>query len=138
MNFARNDTSVIARWWWTVDHWTLAAIMVLIGIGLVLTLAASPAVADRIGYDSYYFVRHQLLYLGPAIVIMVGVSLLSPKDARRIAAVALLFSLVLMMLVPMFGHEIKGARRWIGVGPLSLQPSEIAKPALAVVCAWFL
>lgn len=138
MNFARNDTSVIARWWWTVDHWTLVAITILIGVGLVLTLAASPAVADRIGYDPYYFVRHQLLYLGPAIVILVGVSLLSPKDARRIAAVALLFSLVLMMLVPMFGHEIKGARRWIGIGILSLQPSEIAKPALAVVSAWFL
>lgn len=138
MNFARNDTSVIARWWWTVDHWTLAAIMILIGVGLVLTLAASPAVAARIGFDSYYFVRHQLLYLGPAIVIILGVSLLSPKDARRVAAVALLISLVLMMVVPMFGNEIKGARRWIALGPLSLQPSEIAKPALAIITAWFL
>jgi cell division protein FtsW len=138
MNFARNDTSVIARWWWTVDHWTLAAIAVLIGIGLVLTLAASPAVAGRIGLDPYYFVRHQLLYLAPATVIILSVSLLSPKETRRVAVIALFGALVLMALVPFVGSEIKGARRWIAFGPLSLQPSEIAKPALAIVTAWLL
>ncbi|MGE5540342.1 MAG: FtsW/RodA/SpoVE family cell cycle protein [Gemmatimonas sp.] len=138
MNFARNDTSVIARWWWTVDHWTLAAITILIGVGLLLTLAASPAVAGRIGLDSYYFVRHQLMYLAPAIIIILSVSLLSPKDARRAAIIALAGALLLMLLVPFVGSEIKGARRWVSLGPLSLQPSEIAKPALAVVTAWLL
>ena len=138
MNFARNDTSVIARWWWTVDHWTLAAVTLLIGVGLVLTLAASPAVAGRIGLDPYYFVRHQLMYLAPAIVIILSVSLCSPKETRRIAVIALLGALLLMMLVPFVGSEIKGARRWIGMGPLSLQPSEIAKPSLAIVTAWLL
>jgi cell division protein FtsW len=138
MSFARNDTSVIARWWWTVDHWTVLAIAVLIGVGLLLTLAASPAVAGRIGLDPYYFVRHQLLYLAPAIVIMLLVSLLSPKETRRVAIIALLGSLFLMALVPFVGSEIKGARRWIAFGPLSLQPSEIAKPALAIVVGWLL
>ena len=138
MNFARNDTSVIARWWWTVDHWTLAAITLLIGVGLLLTLAASPAVAGRIGLDPYYFVHHQLMYLAPAIVIILSVSLLSPKETRRVAVIALFGALLLMALVPLVGSEIKGARRWIAFGPLSLQPSEIAKPALAVVTAWLL
>jgi cell division protein FtsW len=138
MSFARNDTSVIARWWWTVDHWTIAAITILIGIGLLLTLAASPAVAGRIGLDAYYFVRHQLMYLAPAVVIILSVSLLSPKQTRRVAIIALAISLLLMVLVPLIGSEIKGARRWIAFGPLSLQPSEIAKPALAVVTAWLL
>jgi cell division protein FtsW len=138
MSFARNDTSVIARWWWTVDHWTLAAVTVLVGVGLLLTLAASPAVAGRIGVDSYYFVRHQIMYLAPAVIIILSVSLLSPKETRRIAVIALLGALVLMALVPLFGSEIKGARRWIAFGPLSLQPSEIAKPALCVVTGWLL
>jgi cell division protein FtsW len=49
ITLARTDRSVVGRWWWTVDRWTLAAVGLLIGVGVVLTLAASPAVAERIG-----------------------------------------------------------------------------------------
>ncbi len=47
--FARTDTSLLARWWWTVDRWTLGAVVVLLALGAVLTMAASPAVAERLG-----------------------------------------------------------------------------------------
>ena len=47
--FARSDTSVLGRWWWTVDRWTLAAVGALIAFGIIMALAASPAVAGRIG-----------------------------------------------------------------------------------------
>jgi len=43
ISFARTDTSVVGRWWWTVDRWTLLAVTLLIAIGTLLTLAASPA-----------------------------------------------------------------------------------------------
>lgn len=138
IEFARTDTSTIGRWWWTVDRWTLFALMSLVGIGMVLIFAASPAVAERIGLDSFYFVRHQLAYVIPALGIIFGISLLSPRDVRRLATVVFLGALVLMAVTLVAGVEIKGARRWINLAGFSLQPSEFVKPAFAVVSAWMI
>ena len=85
MSIARTDNSTLGRWWWTVDRWTLLALMVLAIIGVVLAMAASPPVAQRIGLDSLHFVRRQAAYLPVALFVMVGVSLLSPVGARRLA-----------------------------------------------------
>ena len=93
MNFARNDTSVIARWWWTVDRWMLGALALLIGYGLVLIMAASPAVAERIGLGTFYFVEHHLMILVPALALMLGISLLTPREIRRLALVGLVIVL---------------------------------------------
>ena len=86
MALSRADNSILGRWWWTVDRWTLAALMVLIGFGYVLMLAASPAVAERIGASSrHMFFLKQVFYLALAAAVMVGVSLLSPRGVRRFA-----------------------------------------------------
>jgi cell division protein FtsW len=134
--FTRTDNSALGRWWWTVDHLILAALGLLIGAGFLLLLAASPAVADRIGLGSFHFVNRQLFYLPIAVAGMLGVSLLSPLGVRRLAVGLFLVALVLLVLTPWLGVEAKGARRWIGVGGLSIQPSEFIKPAFAVVAAW--
>jgi len=134
--FARTDTSVIGRWWWTVDKWLLVALAMLALIGAILTLAASPPVAVRIGYDPFYFVRRELFYLPLAFVIMLGVSLMEPRGVRRISVLVFVGALALLVLTPYFGTEIKGAKRWIYFAGLSLQPSEFVKPAFAVVAAW--
>lgn len=134
--FARTDTSVVGRWWWTVDRWTLAALGLLIGTGTLLILAASPSVAERIGADSFYFVQRQAIYLPAALAVMFAVSLLSPRDVRRLALLGFVVSLLLLVLTPWLGAEIKGARRWLSFGPISLQASEFVKPTFAVVAAW--
>lgn len=138
IEFARTDTSVLGRWWWTIDRLTLFALMSLIGFGMVLIFAASPAVAERIGLDSFYFVRHQLIYLVPALGIVFAISLLGPRDVRRLAVIVFLGTLGLMALTLVIGVEIKGARRWISLAGFSLQPSEFIKPAFAVVAAWMI
>ena len=136
MRFARIDQSPVARWWWTVDRWSLAALTMLIGFGIVMSLAASPPVAERIGYDGLHFVRRHLAMLPLAIGIMFVVSLQSPLTIRRIAVIAFAISLALLALTFVIGVEIKGARRWINLPGLSLQPSEFVKPAFAVIAAW--
>ncbi|MCR9073731.1 MAG: putative lipid II flippase FtsW [Alphaproteobacteria bacterium] len=133
---ARTDRSILGRWWWTVDRWILGAVLLVILIGSLLILAASPAVAERIGVDSFYFVRRQFLILPVAVAVMVAVSMLSPLQTRRLATLGLAGSIVLLTLVPMVGTEIKGAVRWISIAGFSLQPSEFAKPFMAVVTAW--
>ena len=76
---SRADNSVLGRWWWTVDRWTLGAIGSLIGIGYIMMLAASPAVAERIGSSRDLFILKQVFFLAAAGAIVVAVSLLSPR-----------------------------------------------------------
>ncbi|HEX9810438.1 MAG TPA: putative peptidoglycan glycosyltransferase FtsW [Alphaproteobacteria bacterium] len=138
IGFPRTDTSVIAYWWWTVDRWTLAAVAALIAFGVLLTLAASPPVAERIGLDSYFFVHRQLAYLVVAVFTILALSLLDPRGVRRVGLLLFVACLILMTLTLAIGPEIKGARRWLAVGRFSLQPSELMKPAFAVAVAWLM
>ena len=77
----RTDTSLISRWWWTVDRWNLLALLLLIAIGILLTLAAGPPAAERINLPSFNYVQLQFMMLPLAIALMLGVSLLSPACA---------------------------------------------------------
>ncbi len=132
---SRTDRSMLANWWWTVDRWSLAAITGLIAAGILLALAASPAVAGRIGVEPFYFVYRQLSFVAPALLMIFIISLLGPRDVRRLALGVFGVSLVLMIATLFIGPEIKGAQRWLTLGPFSLQPSEFAKPALIVLAA---
>ncbi len=133
---SRVDKSPVATWWWTVDRWFLAAFLSLMGLGIVLSFAASPAVAERIGLDSFHFATRQIVFTLPALVAMLGVSFLEARQIRRMALVVLCVSLVLMVAALYVGVEVKGARRWVSLAGLSIQPSEFLKPAFVIICAW--
>ncbi len=138
MAFARTDRSRLGEWWWTVDRWSFLALSVLTTAGAILSFAASPAVAERLGYGSLHFVYRQLAFLLPAILVMMAASLLRPRGVRRVALVILVLGLLLMVATLFLGIEVKGARRWLSIGGLSLQPSEFVKPAFTVIVAWIL
>jgi cell division protein FtsW len=138
MLVSRSDRGLVARWWFTVDRPLLSAVLLLMAAGTLISMAASPPVAERIGLDSFHFFRNQLMFLFPAACLFVALSFLDPKQARRLAALVFVGSLGLMVAALLWGPEIKGAHRWINIGPIGLQPSEIAKPSFVVVSAWFL
>ncbi len=133
---ARTDTSLLGQWWWTIDRWTIAALATLAAIGAVLTLAASPPVAERIGLEPFHFARRQFLFLPLAFMVMFSISLLAPRGVRLLAAVCLGLSIIAMAATILVGVEIKGASRWLQIGGLSFQPSEFVKPGFAVIAAW--
>ena len=135
---SRADNSLLGRWWWSVDHWTLGAIGTLIGFGYIMMLAASPAVAERIGTSRETFIFKQVAFLAVALLVVVLVSLLSPRDIKRLAIVGCLLALALTASTMVMGVEIKGARRWISLPGMTIQPSEFLKPCFAVVAAWLL
>ena len=135
---SRADNSILGRWWWTVDRWTLGAIGVLIGFGYIMMLAASPAVAERIGSSRDIFLLKQVFFLAAAGAVVVAVSLLSPRSIRRMAIIGCIIALALTVATMFVGVEIKGARRWIALPGLSVQPSEFLKPCFAVVAAWLI
>src|SRR5262249_14589971 len=132
---SRTDRSLLARWWWTVDHWSVACIAALIGAGVLLALAASPAVAHRIGLEPFYFVYRQLSFVAPSLIAIFATSLLGPRDIRRFALLLFVGALGLMILTLIIGPEIKGAQRWLQLGGFSLEPSEFVKPAFVVLVA---
>jgi cell division protein FtsW len=133
---SRAERGPVADWFWTIDRFFLATFILLMGIGFMLSFAASPAVAERLNLDSFHFVKRHAAFLLPSLAVMIGISFLSPRQVRRTAMILLLVSLALMVLALFFGAEVKGSRRWISLAGLSIQPSEFMKPAFVVVCAW--
>lgn len=137
-SFSRTDTSTISKWWWTIDHWLLIAFSLIIAAGILLTLSASPAVAERIGLDNFYFVKRQFMLLPLALIIMLSISFMNLQQVQIFGFTLFGLTILLLIATLLLGLEIKGARRWIYLGGFSLQPSEWIKPAFAVITAWVL
>jgi cell division protein FtsW len=130
---------VLPRWWRTIDKWSLTAILMLFGIGLLLGLAASVPLAERNGLDPYYYVQRQAFFGGLALVAMFGVSMMSPEMVRRLGVLGFAVSFLALVLLPFFGTDFgKGAIRWFSFGFASVQPSEFLKPGFMIVIAWLM
>ena len=134
---SRADRTVLSEWWWTVDRALLASLGGLMVIGIILCLAASPAVAARLNIaDPFHFVNRQVLFLVPAAVVMIATSFLSPRTIRRTCVVVFGVFFVLLLATLVFGPEVKGARRWLTIAGITVQPSEFIKPAFVILAAW--
>ena len=133
---SRAHRTPFGEWWWTVDRLTLGAIGVLMLTGVVLSLAASPPVAGRLGLEPFYFVNRHIFFLFPSIAIMLAVSFLSPLQIRRLSLFVFVVSLIMVAVTPYFGAEIKGAKRWLILFGVNIQPSEFLKPAFVILIAW--
>ncbi|HEX4738450.1 MAG TPA: putative peptidoglycan glycosyltransferase FtsW [Allosphingosinicella sp.] len=139
----RSDRSPVGRWFWEIDRVLLFFVAVLIAIGLVAVAAASPAAGVRYSGSGvtfaplHYFYR-QLIWIVAGLPVMIGVSMLPRDKARRLCLLGTLLFTGLLVLVPMFGPTVNGARRWLGVGFAQFQPSEFLKPLYIVTIGWLL
>ncbi len=140
--YQRSRRMEIVIWWREIDRVLLLLVLSLMAIGTVAVAAASPASARRLSTahvrleDLHFFVLHirwQLL----GLAAMLGASMLPKEMARRLGILLGFAMLVALMLVPVIGSEVNGARRWLNLG-VSLQPSEFLKPAFAIGLAWIL
>ncbi|MFT3723541.1 MAG: putative peptidoglycan glycosyltransferase FtsW [Hyphomonadaceae bacterium] len=137
--FSRSDRSPLAEWWRTVDKGLIAAALILLGAGMVLSLAAGPAAAAKIGYDDpYHFVWRQTVFVILSAGLLIGSSVLSAVWVRRVCALLFVICFFMMAALLLFGHEAKGATRWLRFWGTTFQPSEIIKPAIIVLSAWLL
>ena len=136
--FNRTDRSRLGIWWWTVDRMMLTCTLFLMVLGGVLVMAASPPVAERIGLGEHHFVFRQLMFMLPALFVMLVTSILSGRTIRILCLLGGLVITGLMLATLAIGPEVKGATRWLMIGGLRLQPSEFIKPILAIISAWLL
>ena len=135
----RDGEPILPRWWRTIDKWSLCAVLILFGIGLLLGLAASPPLAERNGFGAFHYVQRQMLFGSMAIVTMFAMTMMSPQTIRRLAVIGFAISLVAVMLLPFLGTDYgKGAVRWFSLGFGSIQPSEFLKPGFIVVAGWMI
>lgn len=134
--FSRERKTLVAEWWWTVDRELLGALLLLLACGVLMSFAASPAVAERLGYGPWHFIIRHVIFTLMAVVVLISTSFVTLRQARIGALVVLVGSIVLLFATLKFGVEVKGARRWVEAAGLSVQPSEFVKPAFAVFGAW--
>lgn len=135
----RDDLKV---WWREIDRVLLLLVALLMLVGTAAVAAASPASAERLStanvrLDEFLFLKQHLIWQALGIVTMIGASMLSRDDARRLGILIALGSLGLLFLVPVFGTDVNGARRWIDLG-MRFQPSEFLKTGFAILLAWIL
>ncbi|MEI6800161.1 MAG: putative peptidoglycan glycosyltransferase FtsW [Pseudomonadota bacterium] len=136
---ARVKEPVLPRWWRTIDKWSLTAIFVLIGIGLLLGLAASVPLAAKNNFPPFYYVQREAAYSALAVVAMISFSLLSPDTIRRAGVLGFALTFVAVVCLPVLGTDFgKGAIRWYSLGFVSFQPSEFLKPGFVIVTAWLM
>jgi len=134
--FARDRKTPIAEWWWTIDKQLLSALILLMAVGMVLSFAASPPVAVRLGLSPWHFIIRHAMFDLLALPVLIGVSFMTHRQARVASLVVLLVSIVFLWLTLKLGTEVKGARRWVSFAGNTIQPSEFVKPAYAVIAAW--
>ena len=135
---ARNDKSILSRWWWSIDHWNLIQILILASIGSIMILAAGSAVAVRNNLPELHFFIHHIYYLIFSVLAMSISSFLSKKGIIRISIIGFIISILLLFLVMIVGPDIKGASRWLIIGNMSMQPSEFIKPFFVIITAYLI
>ena len=132
----RADKSGFADWWFTVDRVALLCMVILMGIGLMLAFAASPAITGkRLSAGDFHYAARQLAFASVAVGILCGVSLLNLRQVRILAAVTFAGALIGSFLVLFIGADVLGARRELNLGAFALQPSEFLKPSFAILAA---
>lgn len=137
-NFSRSDSTVLGRWWWSIDRSLLLCFLLLILFGFIMAMAATPVVAERINLDKLYFVKRHFAYIVPTCGIMFLISILNNEQAKYLSLFILCIMFIMVLGTLVFGTQIKGAKRWLTIVGLSIQPSEFVKPTFAVISAWVL
>jgi cell division protein FtsW len=120
--------------------WFGLVVTALVALGLVVLSSASEANAMRLHGDAYYFIKRQFVYLVVGVLLAVAVSMFDYHKWRDWEVLTwIFFAVVMVLLVAVFGFRaINGSHRWIAVGPIRIQPSELAKLLTVIVVAVWL
>jgi len=118
----------------------IALVLMLTAFGIIMLASASPAQAEKMKHGPYFFVEHQLVFLAFALVVGLGCALVDYRVWIKLALPVMVFAVVLLVAVrvPPLRHKINGSYRWLMLGPVNFQPSELAKFAIIGWLAWWM
>ena len=123
------------NWWKNIDKTILFLIVILFGAGLFFSLVSTSLIAsDKLNTNSYYFFIKHLLFIMMGSFFIIFFSSLNHNDLFKISKILFLLFLFFLVLVPFYGIEVKGSKRWMDI-PMSprFQPIELLKPFLIVI-----
>ena len=138
MIITRSDRSNIALWWWTIDRYLLTGFFILILIGIFLVMASSQHLTQSLNLSSHHFTLRHILFGTLSIPIIISFSILNQRQIKIISILGMVISILLIFSTVIDGDKIKGAQRWLYIGNISFQPSEVCKPFFIIFNAWVL
>ncbi len=136
--FDRRNLSFFRKWWLDIDKINFLIVLAIMAFGLMMTASSSPAIADRIDVDKFFFLKKQVVFSMIAVFLLIAISFLNKERIKIFSLLGLACVIGLLVLVLIFGAEAKGAKRWISLGGFTLQPSEFAKAFFVISNAYIL
>ncbi len=124
--------------WRKIDHVFLMTLLALTAYGLVMVFSASAPSAFYIHNDSMYFFKNQTLWAIVGFAVMFAVSAIDYRIIKKYVFPIYGLAMVMLLAVLVVGKRINGAKRWLDLGFSTIQPSEFAKIAVVMACAWVL
>ena len=123
------------QWWKNLDKFILGLIITLFLIGLFFSLVSTSLIAsDKLDTNSYFFFFKHLIFVIIGVGIIFIFSYIDRENLYKISIYSFLISLILLSLVPIFGTEVKGSKRWLDIFFLPrFQPVELVKPFFIIV-----
>ena len=122
------------NYWRNIDKKIFFCFLILFFLGLFFSFSSTSSLAgERLNKDYYFFFTKHLVFTFLALIIMIFISSVNTSFLKKIIVPIFLFSFIFLALVPFFGVEVKGAKRWLDLYFFRLQPIEILKPFFILV-----
>ena len=136
-NFDRENTSSIAKWWRNIDKAILFLFVFLFLLGLFFSFSStSSMLAEKMNKQTYFFFTKHLIFVFIALFLLVIISIQDRNKLIKFLPYLFLISLLLLFLIPLFGAEVKGSKRWMDFPFLPrFQPVELIKPLFIIFVA---
>ena len=136
-NFSRDNTSTIAKWWRNVDKEILISFVSLFLLGLFFSFSStSSVVGEKMNKQTYFFFIKHLFFVCISLSLLVTISIQDKKILIKFLPYIFFISLLFLFLVPLFGVEVKGSKRWMELPFLPrFQPVELLKPLFIIFIA---
>ena len=137
LNFSRENTGSVAKWWRNVDKQILFSFIILFFLGLFFSFSStSSVVAEKMNKQTYFFFAKHLVFVVISLILLISISVQQKKKLIKILPFIFLISIFLLFLVPFIGIEVKGSKRWMDLPLLPrFQPVEFVKPLFIVFVA---
>jgi len=136
-NFGRENTSSLAKWWRNIDKHILLLFIFLFFLGLFFSFSStSSVVAEKMNKQTYFFFNKHLIFVFFSLFLLTIISIQDRTKLIKILLFLFIVSILLLMLVPILGVEVKGSKRWLNLPFLPrFQPVELVKPLFVIFAA---
>ena len=136
-SFSRENTSLVAKWWRNIDKQILFLFVFLLILGLFFSFSSTSSVlGEKMNKETYFFFIKQLIFVSISLFLLITISIQEKNQLIKFLLFLFLISILLLFLVPVFGVEIKGSKRWLDFPFLPIfQPVELVKPLFIIFVA---